>query len=84
MTVRSPHTRRVTAHRRSLGSATSQSALSWLNFLIALMQTAFGDQGGGTTSELIDEVATMIVAGLIRPEMKVEIEATAFRAPPDR
>lgn len=42
MTVRSPHTRRVIAHQRSLGSATSQSALSWLNFLIALMQTAFG------------------------------------------
>lgn len=31
--------------------------------LFDLMQTAFGDQGGGTTSELIDEVATMIVAG---------------------
>ena len=32
----------------------------------------------------IRPAATMIVAGLIRPEMKVEIEATAFRAPPDR
>ncbi|MBB2199214.1 cytochrome P450 [Gluconacetobacter sp. 1c LMG 22058] len=31
--------------------------------LFDLMQTAFGDQGGGATSELIDEVATMIVAG---------------------
>ena len=32
----------------------------------------------------IRPAATMIVAGLIRPEMKVEIEATAFHAPPDR
>ncbi|WP_026783319.1 RidA family protein [Pleomorphomonas koreensis] len=31
----------------------------------------------------IRPAATMIVAGLIRPEMKVEIETTAFRAPPD-
>lgn len=29
----------------------------------------------------IRPAATMIVAGLIRPEMKVEIEATAFRNP---
>ncbi|CAP56535.1 putative cytochrome P450 [Gluconacetobacter diazotrophicus PA1 5] len=31
--------------------------------LFDLMQAAFGAEGGGTTSELIDEVATMIVAG---------------------
>lgn len=31
----------------------------------------------------IRPAATMIVAGLIRQEMKVEIEITAFRAPPD-
>ena len=29
----------------------------------------------------IRPAATMIVAGLIRPEMKIEIEATAFRNP---
>lgn len=29
----------------------------------------------------IRPAATMIIAGLIRPEMKVEIEATAFRNP---
>lgn len=29
----------------------------------------------------IRPAATMIVAGLIRPEMKIEIEATAFRIP---
>lgn len=29
----------------------------------------------------IRPAATMIVAGLVRPEMKVEIEATAFRNP---
>jgi cytochrome P450 len=31
--------------------------------LFDLMEAAFGAEGGGTTSELIDEVATMIVAG---------------------
>lgn len=42
MTVRSPRVRRTKARQRRLGSPRSQSALSWLNFLIALMQTAFG------------------------------------------
>lgn len=42
MTVRSPQARRRKARQRRLGDPASQSALSWLNFLIALMQTAFG------------------------------------------
>lgn len=42
MTVRSPRARRAIARQRRLGSPTSQSALSWLNFLTALMQTGFG------------------------------------------
>ena len=34
----------------------------------------------GETLGTIRPAATMVIAGLIRPEMKVEIEVTAFRA----
>ncbi len=34
----------------------------------------------GETLGLIRPAATMVIAGLIRPEMKVEIEVTAFKA----
>lgn len=33
----------------------------------------------GKTFEDIRPAATMVIAGLIRPEMKIEIEVTAFR-----
>ena len=43
---------------------------------------AFQDEVFGVTGPVFGEIrpaSTMIVAGLIRPEMKIEIEATAYR-----
>ncbi|MGZ3214985.1 RidA family protein [Paracoccus sp. T5] len=47
-----------------------------------IIDAALVDEIAPALSEALDQIrpaATMVVAGLIRPEMKIEIEATAFR-----
>lgn len=70
---------------------TIASALTEAGFALAdivriryvVTDPAFQDEVFAVTGRWFGSIrpaATMIVAGLIRPEMKVEIEATAFRA----
>ena len=70
--------------------ATIAKALDEAGFALAdvvratyiVTDTAYKDEVFKVTGEMFGDIrpaATMMVAGLIRPEMKVEIEVTAFR-----